>query len=101
MRSSNSKSQISNLKFQVCVACVLAICTVARHSHAEDWTMWGRTLDRNMICLEKGIPVEWEVEKGTNIKWVAQLGSKSYGNPIINNTGTTAVAAKSSILLWR
>jgi outer membrane protein assembly factor BamB len=54
-------------------------------SRADDFTMWGRTPDRNMIVTEKGVPTEWDVEKGANIKWVAQLGSKSYGNPIINN----------------
>ena len=52
---------------------------------AEDWTMWGRTPQRDMITPEKGAPTDWDVEMKTNIKWVAQLGSKSYGNPIVNN----------------
>jgi outer membrane protein assembly factor BamB len=79
MRISNLKSQI------VTAACALAICLFAENSRAEDWTMWGRTPDRNWITSEKGIPTDWEVESGKNIKWVAQLGSKSYGNPIISN----------------
>src|SRR5712671_1134063 len=77
--------KISNLKFQILTACALAIGAATYDCRAEDWTMWGRTPDRNMICPEKGNPTEWDVEKGTNIKWVAQLGSKSYGNPIVNN----------------
>src|SRR5690349_24545557 len=62
-----------------------AVSLGAITSRGEDWLMWGRTPDRNMIALEKGIPTEWDVEKGENIKWVAQLGSKSYANPIVSN----------------
>src|SRR5260221_6097652 len=63
-----------------------SLCTLAiPAARADDYTMWGRTPDRNMIVTEKGIPTEWDVEKGDNVKWVAQLGSKSYGNPIVNN----------------
>jgi outer membrane protein assembly factor BamB len=54
-------------------------------ARAEDWNMWGRTPSRDMMTPEKGAPTEWDAEKGTNIKWVAQLGSKSYGNPIVSN----------------
>src|SRR3954454_11126431 len=85
MRISNIRFQMANFRSQILFAGAFACSVLAGHSHAEDWTMWGRTPDRNMICLEKGIPTEWDVEKGVNIKWVAQLGSKSYGNPIINN----------------
>src|SRR4051794_38234197 len=66
-------------------ACGIALFAATQVARADDWTMWGRTPDRNMITSEKGIPTEWDVEKGTNIKWVAQLGSKSYGNPIVAN----------------
>ena len=50
---------------------------------AADWPMWGGTPERNMISEEKGIPRTWSVEDKTNIKWVAELGSQSYGNPVI------------------
>src|SRR5438105_1849399 len=50
---------------------------------AEDWPMWGRTPHRNMVTDEKGVPTEWDVETGKNIKWTAQLGSQSYGNPVV------------------
>jgi outer membrane protein assembly factor BamB len=84
---------ICNFRFAICdwknvvAACGLAVIALVPSSRVrgEDWTMWGRTPDRNMICPEKGIPTEWDVESGKNIKWVAQLGSKSYGNPIVNN----------------
>ena len=48
-----------------------------------DWPMWGGTPDRNMVSNMTGLPAEWDVESGTNIKWVADLGSQSYGNPVV------------------
>jgi outer membrane protein assembly factor BamB len=46
--------------------------------------MWGRTPGRNMVNpTEKGLPYTWDVKSGKNIKWVATLGSQSYGNPVI------------------
>lgn len=49
-----------------------------------EWPLWGGTPGRNMVNhREKGIPHEWDIETGKNIKWVAELGSQSYGNPVI------------------
>ena len=48
-----------------------------------DWPMWGGTPDRNMVSGMKGLPTEWDVKTGKNIKWMAQLGSQSYGNPVV------------------
>jgi outer membrane protein assembly factor BamB len=60
-------------------ACLVpAACT-----RAEDWNMWGRTPDRNMVSHEKNPPTDWDPETKKNIKWVAQLGSQSYGNPVV------------------
>lgn len=28
-------------------------------------------------------PVSWDVEKRTNVKWIAQLGSQTYGSPVV------------------
>jgi outer membrane protein assembly factor BamB len=50
-----------------------------------DMTMWGGTPHRNMISGEKNPPMDWDVEAKTNIKWVAKLGNKAYGNPIVTN----------------
>lgn len=63
---------------------------------AEDWPQWGRTTyGRNMYSLEKGLPARFDPGKfkpGTedvdlkttkNVKWVAKLGSQSYGNATI------------------
>lgn len=49
-----------------------------------DWIMYGGTPSRNMVnTTVKGLPAEWNVAKKTNIKWVADLGSKAYGGPIV------------------
>src|SRR2546428_14015920 len=48
-----------------------------------DWPMWGGTPDRNMISNMKGLPTDWDIKTKKNVKWVAQLGSQSYGNPIV------------------
>jgi outer membrane protein assembly factor BamB len=48
-----------------------------------DWPMWGGTPDRNMTSSMKGLPTDWDVKTKKNIKWVASLGSQSYGNPVV------------------
>ena len=48
-----------------------------------DWPMWGGSPDRNMVSGETGIPAQWDVDAKKNIKWVAPLGSQTYGNPVI------------------
>ncbi|MBU0717476.1 MAG: PQQ-binding-like beta-propeller repeat protein [Planctomycetes bacterium] len=48
-----------------------------------DWTMWGGSPDRNMVSDETGIPTTWDVESRKNIKWIAGLGSYTYGTPVI------------------
>ncbi len=59
---------------------------------AGDWPQWGGTPNRNMYSPEKGLPDRFEPGKfkpGTedvdmastkNVKWVAKIGSQSYGN---------------------
>lgn len=52
-----------------------------------DWPMFGGSPGRNMVNLvAKNMPTEWAVEKGElrNIKWVAQIGNKAYGGPVIS-----------------
>jgi outer membrane protein assembly factor BamB len=48
-----------------------------------DWPMWGGTPDRNMVSSMKGLPTDWDVKTRKNVKWVAALGSQSYGNPVV------------------
>ena len=48
-----------------------------------DWPMWGGTPSRNMVSSMKGLPTTWDIKTGKNVKWVADLGSQSYGNPTV------------------
>jgi outer membrane protein assembly factor BamB len=48
-----------------------------------DWPMWGGTSSRNMVSSMTGLPETWDVSSGQNVKWVAGLGSQTYGNPVV------------------
>jgi outer membrane protein assembly factor BamB len=50
---------------------------------ANEWPMWGGTPDRNMFSSMKGIPTTWDLKTKKNIKWIAELGSQTYGNTVV------------------
>jgi outer membrane protein assembly factor BamB len=50
-----------------------------------DWPMWAGTPARNNTPSGTNIPTEWSIETGKNIKWRAELGSQTYGNPTVAN----------------
>ncbi|MDA0284316.1 MAG: PQQ-binding-like beta-propeller repeat protein, partial [Planctomycetota bacterium] len=52
---------------------------------AKDWPQWGGWSGKNNTPDGKNIPVMWNIDDGTNIKWAAKLGSQTYGNPVIAN----------------
>src|SRR6202165_966808 len=66
----------------VCLSASLWVL-VASDPAGGDWPMWGGTPDRNMVSTMKGLPTEWDVKTKKNVKWVARLGSQSYGNPTV------------------
>jgi outer membrane protein assembly factor BamB len=54
---------------------------------ARDWPLFGGTVQRNMVnTVDKGLPTDFSVKKGAqkHVKWVAELGSKAYGGPIVS-----------------
>jgi outer membrane protein assembly factor BamB len=62
----------------------------------KEWNQWGGTPERNNVPVGKDIVTEWNVgkfdyktgawdpAKAKNIKWVAKLGSQTYGNPVVS-----------------
>jgi outer membrane protein assembly factor BamB len=62
---------------------------------AADWPQWGGSPARNNTPDGKDLPVEWNVgqfdeqtghwdsRSAKNVLWVAQLGSQTYGTPVI------------------
>lgn len=81
--------RISTLSSVLAVASTVALAVIAPAQLSAsdpgtgDWPMWGGTADRNMASSMKGLPVEWDVKTKKNVKWVADLGSQSYGNPVV------------------
>ena len=63
----------------------LALALSASVSLSADWPMWGGTPSRNMVSPMTGAPTAWDVKSGKNVKWVAELGSQSYGNPTVGS----------------
>jgi outer membrane protein assembly factor BamB len=59
------------------------------------WNQWGGSPARNNTPVGHDIPTEWEIgdfdyrtgewdkSGARNIKWVARLGSQTYGNPVV------------------
>jgi outer membrane protein assembly factor BamB len=50
---------------------------------SQDWPMWGGTPHRNMAAAVKNLPSTWDIKTGANIKWKADIGNTSYGNPVV------------------
>jgi outer membrane protein assembly factor BamB len=44
--------------------------------------MFGNTFVRNMVSPEKGLPSDWDVKTGKNVKWWADVGSQAYAGPV-------------------
>jgi outer membrane protein assembly factor BamB len=64
--------------------CALLLCLVwASDQAGGDWPMWGGSGDRNMVSAMSGAPTSWDLQAKKNVKWMAQLGSQSYGNPVV------------------
>ncbi len=71
---------------------LLALCAAPARASAQDWPMWGRDETRNMTSTVTGLPSDFspgkfkgtsdEIDASTtrNVKWIAKLGSQSYGN---------------------
>ncbi len=88
VRSFMQKSRLALMAILLVTVCQLGNRLPGNKTFASDpgkgdWPMWGGTADRNMVSNMKGLPSTWDVNKKTNIKWVASLGSQSYGNPVV------------------
>ena len=64
------------------IAISLVFLVQASDPGIGNWPMWGGTPDRNMVSNQQ-VLTSWDVKTGKNVKWVAQLGSQSYGNPVV------------------
>src|SRR5438309_5469538 len=75
---------------------ILALAALTVPAFAEDWPAWGGSdPGRNMYSTAKGLPSKFnpgkfkpnseEIDLATteNVKWVAKLGSQTYGNAVV------------------
>lgn len=89
---------MKRLAIAVFVCAAAGTLVLASDPSNGDWPMWGGTPDRNMVSSMKGLPTSWDVKTKKNIKWVAELGSQTYGNPVVAGgivfVGTNNEAAK-------
>ncbi len=72
-----------------------ATVPTAAKASANDWNQWGGSPARNNAPDVKNLPDFWDIGEfddetgawkpgtGENIKWVSQVGSQTYGNPVI------------------
>ena len=63
---------------------ILSCFLLLAFARAADWPMWGGEPTRNMVSEETGMPEDWDIKSGRNIRWVAALGSQSYGNTVVS-----------------
>ena len=75
----------------------LLVLALAAPLTAQDWPVWGHDASRNMATTVTGLPDDFaagdfigasdEIDPATtrNVKWIAKLGSQSYGNPTVAN----------------
>jgi outer membrane protein assembly factor BamB len=59
---------------------------LATSAAAPPTAQFGANLQRNQVnTVDKNVPTEWSIEPGKqkNIKWVAALGTISYGGPVV------------------
>jgi outer membrane protein assembly factor BamB len=76
------RALIFSVGFALLAACALRLG--ASDPGTGDWPMWGGTPDRNMVSNMKGLPADWDIKTKKNVKWVADLGSQSYGNAVVS-----------------
>ncbi len=50
---------------------------------SQDWPMWGGSPQRNMVSQARNLPSSWNAKTKENIKWKADIGGTSYGNPVV------------------
>ena len=63
---------------------LFAFAAMATAQKAPEVAMFGGDPSRNMADDAKGLPTKFDPESGLNVKWVATLGSQSYGGPTIS-----------------
>src|ERR1043165_6601933 len=84
MKFKSTKSNAFIFLFMISAAvCALVPAVSASDPGSGDWPMWGGTPDHNMVSNMKGLPTSWDLKTKKNVKWMATLGSQTYGNAVV------------------
>ena len=94
---------------------LLSLVVSAAAGRAADWPSWGGQPSRNMAsATEKGLPDGYSLGKKNdhgeldpstprNVKWVAKLGDKTFGSPVVSQgrvfIGTAGASSSDAALL--
>jgi outer membrane protein assembly factor BamB len=74
-----------------------ALLASAATAFADDWPTWGGSAARNSAAKAEGLPSSFvagrfigasdriDLKTTKNVRWIAKLGSQSYGNPTVAN----------------
>ena len=68
--------------FWVTVNVLFLLASLSFAADKSDLVMFGGDASRNFVSDETDLPTKWNLKKGENIKWVAELGSQTYAGPI-------------------
>jgi hypothetical protein len=86
----NSETQRTMMRFGQILTYLLAVLLAG-----ANWPQWGGSSARNNTPEGKNIPIQWNVgqfepksgrwlsDSAKNIRWVARLGSTTYGTPVV------------------
>src|SRR5438046_1369207 len=87
--------------YSMCCSCArfaalfLAFNCIIASAPGEDWPMFGRDATHNAAISTGNAPTKWEVGdfdrktgvwhrgKSRNVKWVANLGNVTFGDPVV------------------
>ena len=76
---------MTNPGFEKAASFAVLLSVLAVPAFAGDAAMFGDGPKRNMVNLtEKGLPSEWDIETGKNVKWSQPVGSQAYAGPVIH-----------------
>jgi outer membrane protein assembly factor BamB len=95
MRSRRRQFHRSTLRSLGAIAVTGILSFAPAMAEDGDWNQWGGSPARNNTPESGPLPIDWDPgqfdaetgawkpETSRNVAWVAQLGSQSYGNPVV------------------
>ncbi len=79
------KTQNGGMTYRTALLNFAILVLLPGGSHAADQPQWGMKHNRNLISTETDIPATFDPETGENIRWSVDLGTNTYGTPIISH----------------